>query len=454
MTLSGLLDVVLPDPGMTQAVSSAGVASLELSAPPAVQPLVAAALAAEAGHGGAGLPVLVVTAGRTGRRGPGRRAALLRARPTGRDIPPGRRCRTSGSGPAPTPSAAGSRCCAGCAPGTDARRQVRSVLVAPVRSVLQPLVARSRRPGARSSCPGRRRASTWRTGRRGWSTPPTPGWSWSRSAASSPSAAACSTSSRPPSRTRCGWSSGATRSTSCATSPRPTSARSTSGRDGCGRRRAASCCSPRGARARRRSWPREHPELAEILGKLAEGIAVEGMESLAPVLVDDMRAAATDLPRRHARAGLRPRAGAQPGGRPGAHRRGVPRGVLVAPRRRRAGADRPRARRRSATWPRCETAAASGACRGGRRAPFTAEAEDDDERAHPRRGAGRAVLRRPEPGHRAGARVDPRRAGGCVVTSPGPVRRSAPPTSSPRPTSASGSCPTIAAAPGRRRWRT
>ncbi|WP_037573445.1 transcription-repair coupling factor [Phaeacidiphilus oryzae] len=32
----------------------------------------------------------------------------------------------------------------------------------------------------------------------------------------------------------------------------------------------------------------DHPELTEILGKIAEGIAVEGMESLAPVLVDEM----------------------------------------------------------------------------------------------------------------------------------------------------------------------
>ncbi|MEY9904100.1 transcription-repair coupling factor (superfamily II helicase) [Catenulispora sp. MAP12-49] len=32
----------------------------------------------------------------------------------------------------------------------------------------------------------------------------------------------------------------------------------------------------------------EHPELADILGKVSEGIGVEGMESLAPVLVDEM----------------------------------------------------------------------------------------------------------------------------------------------------------------------
>src|SRR5256885_10120078 len=31
-----------------------------------------------------------------------------------------------------------------------------------------------------------------------------------------------------------------------------------------------------------------HPQLGELLGKIAEGIAVEGMESLAPVLVDGM----------------------------------------------------------------------------------------------------------------------------------------------------------------------
>ncbi|WP_329567013.1 transcription-repair coupling factor [Kitasatospora sp. NBC_01266] len=39
-----------------------------------------------------------------------------------------------------------------------------------------------------------------------------------------------------------------------------------------------------------------HPELAEILDKIAEGIAVEGMESLAPVLVDDMELLLDVLP--------------------------------------------------------------------------------------------------------------------------------------------------------------
>ena len=65
MTLSGLLAAVLPDPALARAVSAAGTASLELSAPPALRPFVAAALAADPSSGGAGRPVLAVTA--TGR---------------------------------------------------------------------------------------------------------------------------------------------------------------------------------------------------------------------------------------------------------------------------------------------------------------------------------------------------------------------------------------------------
>ncbi|MFR9724792.1 transcription-repair coupling factor [Streptomyces sp. MS19] len=41
-----------------------------------------------------------------------------------------------------------------------------------------------------------------------------------------------------------------------------------------------------------------HPELVELLGRIAEGIAVEGMESLAPVLVDDMELLLDVLPAR------------------------------------------------------------------------------------------------------------------------------------------------------------
>ncbi|GAA2146752.1 transcription-repair coupling factor [Kitasatospora kazusensis] len=49
-------------------------------------------------------------------------------------------------------------------------------------------------------------------------------------------------------------------------------------------------------RARAAELAVSHPELAEILDKIAQGIAVEGMESLAPVLVDDMELLLDVLP--------------------------------------------------------------------------------------------------------------------------------------------------------------
>jgi transcription-repair coupling factor (superfamily II helicase) len=61
VTLRGVLDVVLTDPAIGRVVASAGNPSLAVTAPPPVQPLVAAALAAR--NGGAGVPVLLVTAG-------------------------------------------------------------------------------------------------------------------------------------------------------------------------------------------------------------------------------------------------------------------------------------------------------------------------------------------------------------------------------------------------------
>ncbi|GAA2306935.1 transcription-repair coupling factor [Streptomyces kunmingensis] len=50
-------------------------------------------------------------------------------------------------------------------------------------------------------------------------------------------------------------------------------------------------------RARAAELAELHPELGELLGKIAEGIAVEGMESLAPVLVDDMELLLDVLPK-------------------------------------------------------------------------------------------------------------------------------------------------------------
>ncbi|SEO66629.1 transcription-repair coupling factor [Amycolatopsis saalfeldensis] len=63
--LSGLLQAILPDPALRGAVERAGAPLLELQGPVAARQLVAAALAEEPGAGGAGRPVLVVTA--TGR---------------------------------------------------------------------------------------------------------------------------------------------------------------------------------------------------------------------------------------------------------------------------------------------------------------------------------------------------------------------------------------------------
>jgi len=50
-------------------------------------------------------------------------------------------------------------------------------------------------------------------------------------------------------------------------------------------------------RARAAALAELHPELGELLDKIAEGIAVEGMESLAPVLVDDMELLLDVLPK-------------------------------------------------------------------------------------------------------------------------------------------------------------
>ncbi|WP_406148340.1 transcription-repair coupling factor [Streptomyces sp. NBC_01012] len=50
-------------------------------------------------------------------------------------------------------------------------------------------------------------------------------------------------------------------------------------------------------RGRAAALAEAHPELGELLGKIAEGIAVEGMESLAPVLVDEMELLLDVLPK-------------------------------------------------------------------------------------------------------------------------------------------------------------
>ncbi len=62
MTLAGLLDAVLADPALAGAVRAAGAPALDLSAPAAFHPFAVAAVAASTDRGGAGRPVLAVTA--------------------------------------------------------------------------------------------------------------------------------------------------------------------------------------------------------------------------------------------------------------------------------------------------------------------------------------------------------------------------------------------------------
>ncbi len=161
-----------------------------------------------------------------------------------------------------------------------------------------------------------------------------------------------------------------------------------------------------------------------MLDRIADGDAVEGMEALAPVLVDDLRLVLHELPAGTPRPGLRPRADPHPGRRPGPHVRGVPAGVLGGGRRRRHGADRPR-RGRAAhgrAGPR-RTRPALGIpwwtltpvrrrrlrsarrtrWRSTRRRPRSiaatpSRAAADLRRVDPRRLAGRAGLRRTRPG--------------------------------------------------------
>ncbi|MDQ1651531.1 MAG: hypothetical protein QOI35_731 [Cryptosporangiaceae bacterium] len=62
MSLTGLLDTVLADPALAGAVQAAGSGSLDITAPEAMRPFAVAALAADRERGGAARPVLAVTA--------------------------------------------------------------------------------------------------------------------------------------------------------------------------------------------------------------------------------------------------------------------------------------------------------------------------------------------------------------------------------------------------------
>src|SRR4051794_7480517 len=264
---------------MARVVASAGAAELTVTAPAPVQPLVAAALAAE--RGGAGVPVLVVTAGERDADVvadqlrcflPGRRVETF---PAWETLPHERlspRADTVGRRLAVLRDLAH--------PGTHAAIDV---LVAPVRSVLQPLA-----PGLGELTPVELSAG------------PPPDLD---AAARAPTAAAYPGVEVGEKRGEFA-ARGGLLDVSPPTEPHPVrvefwgdevdelryfSAADQRSLDGRPERLWAPPCRELlltdEVRARAAALAVEHPGLLEILGKLAEGIAVEGMESLTPALI-------------------------------------------------------------------------------------------------------------------------------------------------------------------------
>ena len=95
----------------------------------------------------------------------------------------------------------------------------------------------------------------------------------------------------------------------------------------------------------RASWPRSTRRWPRCSTRLADGHAVEGMESLAPALVDSMELLTELLPDGIPRPGVRPREGARSRPRPGRHQRGVPPRLLGGGGHRCRGTGRPRCQR-------------------------------------------------------------------------------------------------------------
>ena len=146
-----------------------------------------------------------------------------------------------------------------------------------------------------------------------------------------------------------------------------------------------------------------HPALADVLGKLAEGIAVEGMEAFAPVLAETHGTARRLRPGGRPRARLRPGAGPRPRRGTGPHEPGVPRGFLGQRGGRRGGADR--SRRGGLPADR------AGPRRGGRARPAVV---DDRAVRGDRRGRARAAptqLRQ----ERRTSQVNPARSGSMLL---------------------------------------
>ena len=142
-----------------------------------------------------------------------------------------------------------------------------------------------------------------------------------------------------------------------------------------------------------------HPALADVLGKLAEGIAVEGMEAFAPVLADRMELLLDYVPARRHRAGLRPGADPRPRGGTGPHEPGVPRGVLGQRRLPgRGGAGGSRAPRPSSRSRGSAPRRPRSACRGGRSRRSASPTRRRTSRSRASAQVGKPAERAGEPG--------------------------------------------------------
>ncbi len=158
---------------------------------------------------------------------------------------------------------------------------------------------------------------------------------------------------------------------------------------------------PRPGPAARPEWP----GLQDILGKMAEGITVEGMEALAPALTDRMELLLDYLPRRQPGSSPAiPERIRAAGRRPGLDQPGVPGGVLGERGRRRRGADRPRRSGDPADRRGARGRPPASSCPGGPSPRSLADAAQaaGDRRADAGRGGGTG----PVPAlRRAGARL-------------------------------------------------
>ncbi len=289
MSLRGVLDVVLSDPGMARVVAAAGSAELAVPAPPPVQPLVAAALAAAAP--GAGVPVLLVT---TGERDADVAADLLRC------FLPDRRVEVFPAWEtlpherlSPRADTVGRRLAVLRDLAHPGQNGVIDVLVAPVRSVLQPLA-----PGLGDLVPVELR----------------PGDTAELDDVARALADAAYTRVELVEKRGEFAVRGGLLDVFPPTEPHPVrvefwgdeidelryfSAADQRSLDDRPERLWAPPCRELlltdAVRARAAALAVEHPGLLEVLGKLAEGMAVEGMESLTPALVEGDLQLLTDL---------------------------------------------------------------------------------------------------------------------------------------------------------------